>query len=102
MPADFGWNDLGSWSALHEHKAECAPHLLWQKNVLDGADADSVTVDAGGNYVFAPGKVVSLIGVHNLIVVETEDALLVTTRDRAQDVGKIVTALRKAGREDVI
>ena len=102
LPADFGWNDLGSWSALHEHKADCAPSLLWQKNVLDGADADSVTVDAGGNYVFAPGKVVSLIGVHNLIVVETEDALLVTTRDRAQDVGKIVTALRKAGREDVI
>ena len=49
-----------------------------------------------------PGKVVSLIGVHNLVVVETDDALLVTTRDRAQEVGKIVAALRKAGREDVI
>jgi mannose-1-phosphate guanylyltransferase len=102
LPADFGWNDLGSWSALHEHKADCAPQLLWQKNVIDAADPTSITVDAGGNYVYAPGKVVSLIGVHNLVVVETEDALLVTTRDRAQDVGKIVAALRKAGREDVI
>ncbi len=102
LPADFGWNDLGSWSALHEHKAEVAPGLLWQKNVLDAADSASITMDAGGNYVYAPGKVVSLIGVHNLIVVETEDALLVTTRDRAQDVGKIVAMLRKAGREDVI
>jgi mannose-1-phosphate guanylyltransferase len=102
LPADFGWNDLGSWSALHEHKADCAPQLLWQKNVIDSADPTSITVDAGGNYVYAPGKVVSLIGVHNLVVVETEDALLVTTRDRAQDVGKIVAALRKAGREDVI
>jgi mannose-1-phosphate guanylyltransferase len=102
LPADFGWNDLGSWSALHEHKADCAPQLLWQKNVIDAADPTSITMDAGGNYVYAPGKVVSLIGVHNLIVVETDDALLVTTRDRAQDVGKIVAALRKAGREDVI
>ena len=102
LPADFGWNDLGSWSALHEHKADCPPHLLWQKNVIDAADPLSVTMDAGGNYVYSPGKVVSLIGVHNLIVVETDDALLVTTRDRAQDVGKIVAELRRAGREDVI
>jgi mannose-1-phosphate guanylyltransferase len=102
LPADFGWNDLGSWSALHEYKADCAPQLLWQKNVMDSADPGSITMDAGGNYVYAPGKMVSLIGVHNLIVVETDDALLVTTRDRAQEVGKIVAALRKAGREDVI
>ena len=102
LPADFGWNDLGSWSALHEFKADCSPQLLWQKNVMDSADPGSITMDAGGNYVYAPGKVVSLIGVHNLVVVETDDALLVTTRDRAQEVGKIVAALRKAGREDVI
>jgi len=102
LPADFGWNDLGSWSALHEHKAEMPSHLLWQKNVIDSENSVSVTIEAGGNYVYAPGKVVSLIGVHNLIVVETEDALLVTTRERAQEVGKIVSALRKAGREDVI
>jgi mannose-1-phosphate guanylyltransferase len=102
LPADFGWNDLGSWSALHEHKAEMPSHLLWQKNVIDSENSLSVTIEAGGNYVYAPGKVVSLIGVHNLIVVETEDALLVTTRERAQEVGKIVSALRKAGREDVI
>ena len=102
LPADFGWNDLGSWSALHEFKADCSPQLLWQKNVMDSADPGSITMDAGGNYIYAPGKVVSLIGVHNLVVVETEDALLVTTRDRAQEVGKIVAALRKAGREDVI
>lgn len=103
LPADFGWNDLGSWTALHEYKAACPPEMLWQKNVLDGADPASatVTVDAGGNYVYAPRKVVSLIGVHNLIVVETEDALLVTTRDRAQDVGKIVGALRRAKRDDL-
>ena len=40
-----------------------------------------MTIDAGGNYVYAPGKVVALVGVHNLVVVETDDALLITTRD---------------------
>jgi mannose-1-phosphate guanylyltransferase len=102
LPADFGWNDLGSWAALHEQLAEGDAEELWQKNVLDGADEASITIDAGGNYVFAPGKIVAMIGVHNLVVVETADALLITTRDRSQDVGKIVGALKSAGRIDLI
>ena len=46
-----------------------------------------------GNYIHAPGKFVAALGVNNLVVVETEDALLITTRDQAQDVGKVVKHL---------
>jgi mannose-1-phosphate guanylyltransferase len=53
----------------------------------------SFTLDASGNYVHAPGKFVAAVGVRDLVIVETEDALLVTTRERAQDVGKIVKYL---------
>jgi mannose-1-phosphate guanylyltransferase len=51
------------------------------------------TLKASGNYVHAPGKFVAVIGVDNLVVVQTDDALLITTREQAQEVGKIVKHL---------
>jgi mannose-1-phosphate guanylyltransferase len=89
IPADFGWNDLGSWTALHEH------HSAKSKGV-DGnliTSHGSYTLNAQGNYVYAPGKFVATVGVSNLIIVETEDALLITSRERSQDVGKVVQYL---------
>jgi mannose-1-phosphate guanylyltransferase len=101
LPADFAWTDIGSWAALHEHQAEL-PELTscGGANVVDAGN--SLAMEAEGNYVFAPGKAVVLLGVDNLVVVETDDALLVTTRDRSQDVGKIVKAFAAAGRNDLI
>ena len=96
IPADFGWNDLGSWAALYEHHmrgkvitGESAPEL----NVLESKG--SYSNDASGNYVHAPKKFVATIGVKNMVVVETDDALLITTREHSQDVGKIVKHLQE-------
>jgi len=89
LPASFGWNDLGSWTALHEH--HIAKQQPQHDNLISGAGA--FTLNAEGNYVHAPGKFVALLGVDNLVVVETEDALLITTRGQAQDVGKVVKHL---------
>lgn len=89
LPADFGWNDLGSWTALHEHHATKANPP--QGNLIT-SDSNFV-LNADGNYVHAPGKFVAAVGVRDVVVVETEDALLITTRQQAQDVGKIVKYL---------
>ena len=89
IPAEFGWNDLGSWTALHEHHT--GKQRPEKNNLIAGQGA--FTLDAEGNYVYAPRKFVAAIGVNNLVVVETDDALLITTRDRAQDVGKVVKHL---------
>lgn len=102
LPGDFCWNDLGCWSALHEHVADCAPEDLAKKNVFDKTNQACINIDAEGNYVYAPGKAVALVGVSDLVVVETEDALLITTRERSQDVGKVVAELKQAGREDLV
>ena len=102
LPADFAWNDLGSWAALYEHMAGCTPGQTATVNVSDGASTQSVVLDAQGNYVYALGKVVALIGVNNLVVVETADALLITTRERSQEVGKVVAELKARGRDDLI
>ena len=102
LPGDFDWNDLGCWSALHEHAAGCPPEQVSIANVFDGEDPLCISIDSKGNYVHAPGKVIALIGVSNLVVVQTKDALLITTRERSQEVGKVVAALKNAGRDDLI
>jgi mannose-1-phosphate guanylyltransferase len=97
LPADFGWNDLGSWAALHEHLTDGK-----MESVFDGTDAVNCEIDAKRNYVYAPGKVVALLGVSDLVVVDTGDCLMITTRERSQDVGKIVQDLKKAEREGLV
>jgi mannose-1-phosphate guanylyltransferase len=87
IPADFGWNDLGSWTALYEHRTANQPG---KPNIITAAQ--KFEHDAHGNFVHSD-KFVALVGVKDLVVVETEDALLITTRDKAQDVGKVVKYL---------
>lgn len=89
LPADFGWNDLGSWTALHEHHT--AKSNAPAGNLINSAGV--FALNARGNYVYAPGKFVATVGVNDLVVVETPDALLITTRQNAQDVGKVVKYL---------
>jgi mannose-1-phosphate guanylyltransferase len=89
LPADFGWNDLGSWTALHEHQVtKLSPE---NGNVI--ASEGVFALNARENYIYAPGKFVAAVGVENVVVVETDDALLITTREQAQDVGKVVKHL---------
>lgn len=85
---DFGWSDVGSWTSAWELAAQDAQHNAVQ-------EANAVLIDARGNYVRAPlGKVVALVGLEDLIVVDTPDALLVMPRSRAQDVRAVVAALQ--------
>ena len=94
LPADFAWNDLGSWASLHEHLTHGS-----MENFFDATDPVTHTIDAQRNYVYAPGKVVALVGVDDLVVVDTGDCLLISKRDRSQDVGKVVAELKKTGQD---
>jgi mannose-1-phosphate guanylyltransferase len=89
LRADFGWNDLGSWTALHEHQvARAAPadgNLIFSQGAF--------TLNASGNYIHSPHKFVAVVGIDDIVVVETSDALLITTRANSQDVGKVVKYL---------
>ncbi len=89
LPANFGWNDLGSWAALHEHQVAKSNPANGNKLSASG----SFALNGKNNYVYAPGKFVAVVGVSNLVVVETEDALLITALDQSQDVGKVVKYL---------
>lgn len=98
LPADFAWNDLGSWAALHEYIAETRE--CTNSNVIEAGD--NVQIESSGCYVYAPKKMIALVGVKDIVVVETDDAILITTRDGSQDVGKVVKQLKSTGRVDLI
>ena len=100
LPADFGWNDLGSWAALYEHKLSQGQHVQGGDNVMEAA-AQSL-LESHGNYVHAPQKHVALVGVDNLVVVETGDVLLITTHGGCQDVGKLVKQLQQDKQDKLI
>jgi mannose-1-phosphate guanylyltransferase len=87
IPAEVGWSDIGSWAAVYELLAEQSG-----ENVLAGPGH---THDACGNFLYSPTKFIAAIGVRDLIVVETPDALLIVPRDRAQEVATIVKSLEE-------
>jgi len=92
VPADIGWHDVGSWDRLAEI---VAPRANWS---VDG----HVDVDATGVYAWAPGKVVALVGVHDLIVIDTPDAILLAAKGQAEQVKAVLERLRQEGREDLL
>ncbi len=87
VPGDFGWNDVGSWTSAWE--------LAEQDDDENALFGNVVQVDAHRCYVRAPGdKVVAIVGLEDIVVVDTDDALLVMPRSRSQDVRAVVNALK--------
>ena len=100
LPAEFAWNDLGSWASLYEYQVETRLRGDGDGNV---ADTDGhMSIDAANNYIYSPRKYVALVGVQNLVIVDTEDALLIVDREHSQDVGKVVKELGLSDRTDLI
>ena len=87
ISAEVGWSDIGSWAAVYE--------LLARKNGDNVLAGKGQALDAEGNFLWTPSKFVAAIGIRDLVIVETPDALLVCPRDRAQDVAQIVKHLEQ-------
>lgn len=87
VTCDFDWQDIGSWKAyknLHEHDAE--------GNTILG---DAIMIDSKNNFIHSEGRMIASVGVNNLFIIDTPDALLISHRDRSQDVSYVVQELKK-------
>jgi mannose-1-phosphate guanylyltransferase len=91
---EIGWNDVGSWNAVYE--------LLNRDSDGNAVSADTLIESSSGCYIDAKGKLVALLGVKDLVVVDTPDALLIADRHRAQDVGNLVKRLEQKRRDDLL
>ena len=94
VPADFDWVDIGSWAELADLRQPDE-----HGNVVEGA---SVLIGTHNSFVSAPEKLVALIGVDDMVVVDTEDALLVCPKARAQEVKQVVEILKRTGRTEYL
>ena len=93
IPVEMDWSDVGSWKALAE--------LSTQDGRGNTLPAGGIALEAKDNYIYT-NKFTALIGVENLCIVETRDAILVTTKDKAEEVKKIVDQLKTEGRKDLL
>lgn len=92
VPLDAGWSDIGSWSAL------------WDVGLKDDEGnvihADVMAVDSHNNYIYAGSRMVATVGVQDLVIVETADAVLVAHKDCVQDVKRVVELMQQDGRQE--
>jgi mannose-1-phosphate guanylyltransferase len=96
IPVDIGWNDIGSWASLFE-----ALPLDQSGNIVRQSTTDPIHLDTQQTLVFSQ-KLVVTIGVENLVVIETPDAILVCHKDRTQDVKEVVNQLRAANKDQYL
>ncbi|WP_336151526.1 mannose-1-phosphate guanylyltransferase/mannose-6-phosphate isomerase [Acinetobacter ursingii] len=92
VPLDANWNDVGSWSALWDIQTKDI-----QGNVITG---DVISINSEKNYIHSESRLVSLLGVENLVVIETKDAVLVADKSKVQDIKKIVETLKQQNRTE--
>jgi mannose-1-phosphate guanylyltransferase/mannose-6-phosphate isomerase len=94
VPSDFAWSDIGAWNAI------------WELAAKDGdgnaAQGDAVFVDCADSYVHAPDVLTAVVGLENVVVVTTRDAVLVADRRRSEDVKALVARLTKDGRKEAV
>jgi mannose-1-phosphate guanylyltransferase len=95
IPVDIGWTDIGDWAAIYElHRPD------EMGNVVVGAD--HVGVGTRASFIQGGKKLIATIGLEDMIIIDTDDAILICTRERAQDVKLLVEQLEKTGRTGLL
>ena len=92
IPLDANWNDVGSWSALWE--------VVEKDQFGNAIKGDVLTFDTSNSFLYAQNKLVAAVGVQGLVVVETDDAVMVAPKDRVQEVKEVVAQLKKLNRSE--
>jgi mannose-1-phosphate guanylyltransferase len=92
--AAFEWHDLGSWADLHD--------ILEQDEAGNFVEGDSVLIDSKNCMIHSPNKLVAAVGLQDMVVIETEDAILICPKARSQDVKLIVDRLKQMGKTEYL
>jgi mannose-1-phosphate guanylyltransferase len=95
LPADIGWSDIGGWAALDAliGKKTGDNNVTWSRHI---------SIDTKNCIIYSPKKLAATIGIENIIIVETDDAILVAAKDRSQDVKMIIDKLKESGLEEYL
>jgi mannose-1-phosphate guanylyltransferase len=95
VPVSIGWNDVGSWAAIHEINPK-------DENDNVALGAEHLAFDTRGTLVQGNGRLIATIGLEDVVIVDSADALLVCARDKVQDIKKVVEWLKAQGRSELL
>ncbi|MFZ5376970.1 MAG: mannose-1-phosphate guanylyltransferase [Patescibacteria group bacterium] len=99
IPGDFGWNDVGDWKVVYDlSKKDLAGNVV----MGDHLHAHVLTIGSHNNLIHSNGRLVSLIGVSDMIIVDTDEIVMIAPKSRSQDVKKLVERLKEEGKEEYL
>src|SRR5690606_28633422 len=99
IPGDFGWNDVGDWKVVYElGKKDLSGNVL----LSDSDEVHSLTINSKNNLIHANGRLVALVGVDDMIVVDTDEIVMIAPKNRSQDVKKLVERLKEEDKKEYL
>lgn len=99
IPGDFGWNDVGDWKVVYDlGKKDLAGNVI----VADQENIRTLTIASQNNLIHADGRLVALVGVNDMIVVDTDEILMICPKERSQDVKKLVERLKEEDKKEYL
>lgn len=99
IPGDFGWNDVGDWKVVYDLGTK---DLAGNVVVSDSGEVHTLSINSQNNLLHANGRLIALVGVDDLIVIDTDEILMIAPKNRSQDVKKLVERLKEEGKEEYL
>ncbi len=99
LPGDFGWNDVGDWKVVHDLGTK---DLSGNVIVGEGSEVKTLAINSQNNLIHTNGRLIAMAGVHDMIVVDTDEILMIIPMDKSQDVKKLVERLKEEGKEEYL
>jgi len=99
IPGDFGWNDVGDWKVVYELGQK---DLAGNVTISDGESVKSLCINSENNLIHTDGRLIGMIGINDLIIIDTPEILLIVPKGRSQDVKKLVERLKEEGKKEYL
>jgi mannose-1-phosphate guanylyltransferase len=99
IPGDFGWNDVGDWKVVYELGQK---DLAGNVTISDGELVKSLCINSENNLIHTDGRLIGMIGINNMIIIDTPEILLIVPKERSQDVKKLVERLKEEGKKEYL
>jgi mannose-1-phosphate guanylyltransferase len=99
IPGDFGWNDVGNWDVVYELGKK---DLYGNVVMSDQENSKALAIDSQNNLIHTNGKLIALIGLEDMIVIDTEEIIMIAPKNRSQDVKKVVERLKEEGAQEYL
>lgn len=99
IPGDFGWNDVGDWKVVYELAQK---DLAGNVTISDNDSVKSLCINSENNLIHTDGRLIGIIGINDMIIIDTPEILLIVPKERSQDVKKLVERLKEEGKKEYL